>query len=794
MKYYKEFTNLQGEVVRLEIHQRGYSSSGAQYEIGTLRELKLNIQGDQGGVDQPIVKTSLQFTLVDAADKGNTYVGGVRRKYGNWEEFYTPDSTLYWVKLYVTANPAATYPDTRCMWCGYITPDSWEESLSYRGSVTVTARDNLGHLSDFDFDLVGDSWGLVSVEEIITGAMRKINFPMRLFTQISQTAYRPALKAVGTDVDVTVMDLRMNVSAFEGLTWWDALEDVLDSIGCVLRFTDSYSFNLMPLRVLPDSGWAESVWQTINPEMEFYGGNRMLDPAYKEIVEKVDFGQRDELEYQAADVEKAKLENYSTSTCVIEFKNDNVIDPFGGQSSRTAADTSGGPEAGSRTGGGKLGIINELRPSLDPENYELQDYTKETEGESFRNYIFALVNAGYISSSGTSFTVKYQDNFPFMFYLRPKSVQLTFRMDFASPAGFDENGKLGAYPFKLWKIRYRVSYSTMYNSAATGAVTRYWTGDNWIENSYVIEKEYDPNTEDITSIEASLSGCDAVGEYGYLRIAVVAMVYRTVSYYWTMSGGSFVLNIQSSQGVYARLKSISFKSELTKKLVRDTVKTVNNEAYNVRCSRNPKFGCLSQDAGFMAPDNYQYAFFYLDTNGNPQAAPYLWRWTDRSTQLAFPVQVALQMLQYHAVPLEVLEGAAGLVEKSERLTFNDTYLYKGLAHLILSAGYNLMTAHLDSVIFRAWAAFDDVSTRSAVAGSAEEVAKGVTPIVLSEGKQNLLQQVQVVGIANSVEEATEEQEDAPEKVYIIPELNQGAAVQIQDGMTVERIFVPKKLS
>ena len=143
---------------------------------------------------------------------------------------------------------------------------------------------------------------------------------------------------------------------------------------------------------------------------------------------------------------------------------------------------------------------------------------------------------------------------------------------------------------------------------------------------------------------------------------------------------------------------------------------------------------------------------------------------------------------------EVLEGAAGLVEKSERLTFNDTYLYKGLAHLILSAGYNLMTAHLDSVIFRAWAAFDDVSTRSAVAGSAEEVTEGVTPIVLSEGKQNLLQQVQVVGIANSVEVATEEQEDAPEKVYIVPELNQGAAVQIQDGMTVERIFVPKELS
>lgn len=796
MKYYKEFTNQQGEVVRLEIHQRGYSSTGAQYEIGTLQALKLNIQGDQGGIDQPIVKTSLQFTLVDASDKANTYVGGVRTKYGNWGEFYTPDSTLYWVKLYVNGNPDATYVENRLVWCGYITPDSWHESLSYRGSVTITARDNLGHLSDFDFDLTGDSWGLVSVNQIVTGALSKINFPMRFYTQIYESEYRPSLKAVGTDVDVTVLDLRVNVSAFDGQTWWDALENILDSIGCVLRFTDYHAFNLMPLRLMPDSGWAEEEWKTINPVMEFYGGSRMLDPAYKEIIEKIDFGQQDKLEYQMADVNQ-RISGVNNDTFVLEFKNDHVVDPYGGTSSRSNAVQYSAP-AYPNSASGNIGNLSYVHGSIDPNNYELQDYTKETEGEGFRNYIFLSANRGRMTINGSNVSINYDDTFEFGMLARVKTTQFRLKMEFASPAGFDDNNKLGAYPFKLWKVKYRIEYRSTFG----GGTARYWTGDNWVEynsgNGYIIEKTYDPDSEDVTSIEESLTACNDVGEYGYLWVTIVSMVYRTTTYWWTYNGG-LVFNIQVSKGVYARMKSISLESELTKKMVSDTVKTVNNEQYNVRCTRNPRFGCLSQSVGFVYPSNYQNAFFYIDSNGFPQAAPYLWKWTDRSTQLAFPVQVAMQILQYHAVPLEVLEGAAGMVSKSEKLTFDDGYFYKNVAHLILSAGYNLMTAKFDSVIFRAWTAFSNVSTRSVVASSSSgsgteaETVEGVTPLKLSEGKLALMESVQTVALAESVEEATEVQETAPAKTYITPTLENGTALEITDGMTVERVFVTREL-
>ena len=182
------------------------------------------------------------------------------------------------------------------------------------------ARDNLGHLADFDFDLEGDStWDLIRVGDIIEGAMEKINFPMGLYYTTSEGDYHPGMTAVGADTsnDLTVTDLRVNASAFEGKTWWDALENVLDSIGCVLRFTDYNNAAIMPLRLMPEMGWSDGDPATINPDMEFYGGNRLLDPGYKEIVEKIDFGQTDKIEYQAVDTKRCNLGQNTNQSYVL---------------------------------------------------------------------------------------------------------------------------------------------------------------------------------------------------------------------------------------------------------------------------------------------------------------------------------------------------------------------------------------------------------------------------------------------------------------------------------------------
>ena len=808
VKYYWEGTNQKGETVTLYIYKKGYSGASLVWQICDLVSLKLQLQGDSSNPDAPIIKTSLQMTLVDSYDAeakaiGYKYFDGsqkyVYEKHGGWEEFFTPDATAYYVQLYIAANGGATHSGSRTVWSGYITPDSWEESLAYRGTITIVARDNLGHLADFDFDMEGDStWGLVRVGDIIEGAMQKINFPMGLSYRTSEGDYNPGMTAVGADVSeaLGVTDLRVNVSAFEGKTWWDALENVLDSIGCVIRYTDfNYAF-IMPLRLMPEMGWSDGDPATINPDMEFYGGNRLLDPGYKEIVEKIDFGQTDKIEYQAVDTKRCNLGQNTNQSYVLEFKNDNVIDPYGQSSSRSNSVSGSAPMASSASGTGQLGMIRHLYPDIYPESYGIQDYTKETEGDGFKNYLFFHVNRGTMTYSSGHVNISYEDMGGPSFYMRPKSTQMKIKLDFASPAGFDDNGKLGAYPFRLWKCKYVIGYGPTF-----GGTTHYWTGDNWVQTNspYKIEKTFDPDTEDVTSIEESLTACNDVGEYGYLWVTFYGMIYRTTTYWWTYNGG-LIFNVLVSRGLYARLKSITIESELTKKMVSDTIKTVNNADYNVRCSRSPMFGCVSQDVGFVHPSNYKNAFFYIDSNDHPQLAPYLWKWSDRSAELGFPVQIALQILQYHATPLEVLEGPSGLVEKTERLTFDDNYGYKNVLHLLLSATYNLLTARFDSAIFRAWVAFSNASTRSYVAaasapeeqsGESEEtetIPDGVTPLELSDSSRARLDRIQTVELAASIEEETEMQEETP-AAAIVPQLTTGQLVEFTDSTTVERHFI-----
>ena len=233
---------------------------------------------------------------------------------------------------------------------------------------------------------------------------------------------------------------------------------------------------------------------------------------------------------------------------------------------------------------------------------------------------------------------------------------------------------------------------------------------------------------------------------------------------------------------------------------------MNNADYNVRCSRSPMFGCVSQDVGFVHPSNYKNAFFYIDSNDHPQLAPYLWKWSDRSTSLGFPVQIALQILQYHATPLEVLEGPSGLVEKTERLTFDDNYGYKNVLHLLLSATYNLLTARFDSAIFRAWVAFSNASTRSYVAaasapeeqsGESEEtetIPEDVTPLELSDSARARLERIRVVDLAASIEEETELQEETP-TAAAVPELTTGQLLEIADESMITRTFTaPEQLT
>lgn len=267
LRYFYEQKHEDGKVIRLEIYKR--NATAAAMEIGdVVQGLSLNIEGGEDNIDTPVVTSSLVMTFVDAYDHPESYT----KKCGNWAEFYTPDATL-WKIIVKAKDPDSSF---RTIWGGYVTPDSYEESLVYGGSVTITARDNIGHMSDFPFDAEGDSYGTISLRELIESAWAKIESPMELAWGSTW------LECEG----VSAPDTRMNVAAFAEKNWREAVEMALYGYGAVLRYIGENKVIICPLEGIPSFG--ENEVERTEP-IFMAGATRMLTPALKRIEESASY-------------------------------------------------------------------------------------------------------------------------------------------------------------------------------------------------------------------------------------------------------------------------------------------------------------------------------------------------------------------------------------------------------------------------------------------------------------------------------------------------------------------------
>ena len=273
VKYTTGIFHRHGHTFELTISQRDYYGSqrdyyGSRMTIGTPYEVALEVQGGQSSIDAPIVKTSLHLSWAEADDLSTRDV-----KCGGFEEFYTPDSTLYLVTL---------YRDGREYWSGYLTPDAWSENLAYHTHIAVTARDNIGHLQDFPFE-VGQIQGamhegLCSLEQIIRSAMQLIDLPLDL-RFVSTSGWLSA------GLNTAPYDFLFDPHVFDGDTWYDAVEKCLEDFGAALRFVGGNTLWCAPLRWLHRLG--SNADQT--PRGCLFVGRsatRTLDSAYKQAIDK----------------------------------------------------------------------------------------------------------------------------------------------------------------------------------------------------------------------------------------------------------------------------------------------------------------------------------------------------------------------------------------------------------------------------------------------------------------------------------------------------------------------------
>ena len=322
-KYRKNITRDGGPNYRISIYENRSSSlgSGYPYEIGGFVAANLVLQGQQSDVFSPVTKTSLEIVLVDVADSPTYTQSGTTVKRGQWEEFFTPDSTKYKVvlsRLTGTNNSTATP-----IWTGYVTPDSYEEQLIYHGVISIIARDNLGHLNDLDFDGVEDEGGMVSIGSLVAQALAKVGAMSLkdLSSDFSSGNHILCQDAAKELTAVNLKNLYVNITACRGRKWLAVVEDALESTGLTLRYNFDNTFLLAEMGMIPEyldgtraGGSARSF------KMLQSSGRRAFVPAARAIEETFDakYGGLLKLSTQSGDYQDATVTMGGSSVAVHE--------------------------------------------------------------------------------------------------------------------------------------------------------------------------------------------------------------------------------------------------------------------------------------------------------------------------------------------------------------------------------------------------------------------------------------------------------------------------------------------
>ena len=665
LKYRAEFKNTREHEYRLDIYQRSYS--GSSKTIMTLCGCALEIQGAQGDVTAPIVKTQLRFSLVDAWDIPDAN----NKKWGNWSEFYTPDATLYKVQLSTLSGNTATP-----IWTGYITPDSWQEDLGYRTAITITARDNIGHLQDFPFEATGsvapDENGLIEIRYIFSQAMSVIDFPMTMNVE-SWGSGQYSADVPCSDNDDYLTEAKVNAELFDGLNWYEALERTLEAIGYAFRYIGGNKCVIACLRNLPKVGHYSSA--TPSQTLEFYGGSLEFEPAVKQIEERVDYKMRKEIA-----LETLKGIEYGSQT-TYRCKVDGNTLPGGGVVSIPEHDAI--TNSVSSPGSSVWANGNQL---LDPSGKQPDDFLKRSEGEDgWKQYALIPCNRENDYAPQTAFR----------FHTKTSAVKLTVNFT-PHPLSIRHSGsmtgKVMSPSYSLSEITYQVRYLNEDQS-----VIRYWNGGGWDNtDTYAkLTREYDAQNDYGTALDIELSECDDI-ESGLLVVAFYNIKYKI----WHDGG----------HGVYARVQSILAGLISTRAVDNDKVTTINNTAYNVKIERQPLFGALSREVGFTRPANYLAGLFYYPYyNSPPEQFPYQVRFTDQSATVPLPVLIHQQILCYRHGAARVLSGRCAPVNKVA-FDFGSLFSYMGTTYLLQGGTLDLFSGIMEGAVFHEFVDFNTLWT------------------------------------------------------------------------------------
>ncbi len=249
---YKTIETQHGDVT-LYIKKRNYIGEAIEINALAPDSLTLSIDGDK--LTDPIIGSTLTFGIIDTEQIDTT-------------QFFTPDATLYAVELYRGGT---------LEWSGYLTPDSYQENLSYRDTISLVARDNLGRLEEFKIE---KHQGLQNIEILIDSFLAEVGCPQVLNWQCDKVATE---KGEGVEIDTPIRDMWVNTRLWIGKTYRDAVEDILKGLGCQMRFAGNN--NLVIVSISDFAEFANQSAIFINKS-----GHKEIIPAWRDATIIQDYG------------------------------------------------------------------------------------------------------------------------------------------------------------------------------------------------------------------------------------------------------------------------------------------------------------------------------------------------------------------------------------------------------------------------------------------------------------------------------------------------------------------------
>lgn len=207
---YKEITALRTKhVYRLEIYKKDFSGTAMELEEFSSSPFSITLEGEGDEIYRPVIKSSLSINIID-------------KDQFDYTQFFTSDA--FGFRVFLLRNGVR-------LWSGYITPDSFGQDLQYRSTINLVARDNIGYLSEIDYDWF--DYDFVSIEQLLTKAFDKIQAQFSLDNRVNIFSGNKPI----TDAYIQTVGLKDK-------TWFEVLEEVLSGCGLQLRYiNDNYTLH-----------------------------------------------------------------------------------------------------------------------------------------------------------------------------------------------------------------------------------------------------------------------------------------------------------------------------------------------------------------------------------------------------------------------------------------------------------------------------------------------------------------------------------------------------------------------